>query len=129
MAMVVKEMWARMPAKVGLLAEVAQAIAGAGVNIKAMVAFERDGKGDMMFVTDDNAAAASAAAALGAETGEDDVVAVELADSPGSLADAAGKIAGAGVNVVYAYGSTCGCDAAMIYFKCDDAAAAASALG
>ena len=71
----------------------------------------------------------AAAQAMGAEVGEEDVVVVDLADSPGTLAEASARIAAAGINVEYAYGSTCGCGTAAIYIKCDDTAGAAVALG
>lgn len=129
MAKVVKEMWAELPARVGLLTEVADAIATAGANIEGMVAYEMDGKGSLTFVTSDNETAMQAAKTLGAEVGEADVVVIDLANEPGALADATEKIAAAGINIEYAYGSTCGCGSAAIYIKCDDAAGAVAALG
>jgi hypothetical protein len=128
MARIGKEMWAKMPARIGLLAELADSVAGAGANIEAMNAYEMDGVGTFMFVTDDNPAAMRVAQDMGAEVGETDVVVVDLADSPGNLADAAARVSGVGVNIEYAYASTCGCGSASILMKCDDVEKAVAAL-
>lgn len=126
-ARVETEVQVAMPTRVGLLASVAQAIGDAGVNIKGVIAYEMEGTGQLMFVTDDPAKAASVARDLGGEVTEEEVAAVEMVDEIGTLADAAQKIADAGINVYYVYGSG-GFGNATIYFNTSDAAAAVAAI-
>src|SRR5450759_2206740 len=79
-ALIAKELVASLPAKLGLLAEVAAAVRGQGVNIKAVSAYERDGEGKFLLVTDDNAKAAEALKSMGATPREKSVVLVEMED-------------------------------------------------
>lgn len=105
-ARVLEELLVTAPTKVGLLAEVTGAIAGAGVDIHAMGAYDKGGNGEFLLITSDNDAAAAAIAAAGAAVERNDVVAVDLADSPGALAGVARMLAGAGVNVDWVYATT-----------------------
>lgn len=99
------EIVAAIPARVGLLADVTDAIKAAGVNISAVSAYERDGVGKFLLVTDDNAKALAALGRLNAETREREVVVLELADQPGALEEAARKVAEADVNIEYTFGT------------------------
>jgi hypothetical protein len=59
-----------------------------------------------MLTTDGNARARKALTKLGIESKEEDVVAVEMPNKIGELEKVAKKIAGAGINIVYVYGTT-----------------------
>lgn len=105
-ARVAEELRVTAPTKVGLLAEIAGAIAGAGVDIHAMGAYDKAGNGEFLLITSDNDAAAAAIEATGATVERDVVVAVDLTDSPGALAGVARTLAAAGVNVDWVYATT-----------------------
>ncbi len=91
--------------KLGLMAEVSGALAGAKVNIQAVCAYGMDNKAHVIMLTDSNAKAKRALSKLGGEVTEDDVVLVEMADKPGELQKVTDKVAAAGINVWYVYGS------------------------
>jgi len=109
-----------MPTRVGLLADVAEALREAGVNIMAISAYERDGKGKFLMVTDDNVKATAALARLNAEVRARAVVAVEMPNRVGALDEVARKIAEAGVNIDYIYGTGGGAETATVIFATDE---------
>jgi len=115
-----KQLVATMPTRVGLLADITDAIRAAGVNISAVSAYERDGQAKFLLVTDDNAKTAEALGRLNADVHEKDVVLVELENRVGALADAAKKIAEATINIEYSYGTTGPGDKAWLVFKTSD---------
>lgn len=110
-------LFVRMPTRVGLLADVAEALRNAGVNIQAIGAYDKEGAGEFMLVTNDNPAAADALRALGAEVTEEAVVLVEMPDHPGSLEKAARHIATADINIEWVYATTAGGTSATAVFK------------
>lgn len=114
------ELVAKIPARVGLLADVAEAIRAEGVNILAISAYERDGVGKFLLVTSDNDKAAKAATGFGAEIVQKSVVAVEMPDRPGALEEAARVVAEAGVDVEYVFGTACGGGTSTVVFKTAD---------
>ena len=105
-AMIAKELVASLPARVGLLAEVAAAVRAADINIRAVSAYERDGEGTFLLVTDDNAKAAEALKSMGASPREKSAVLVDVEDRPGALEEAAKTLADAGINIEYVYGAS-----------------------
>jgi hypothetical protein len=109
-----------MPTRVGLLADVAEALREAGVNIMAISAYERDGEGKFLMVTDDNVKATAALARLSAEVRARAVVAVEMPNRAGALDEVARKIAEAGVNIDYIYGTGGTADTATVIFATDE---------
>jgi hypothetical protein len=115
-----KQLVATLPTRVGLLADVTDAIQSAGVNITAISAYERDGQGKFLMVTDDNAKAGEALGRLNAEVREKDVVLVELDNQVGTLAEAAKKLAEADINVEYTYGTTGPSNKAWLVVKTAD---------
>ncbi len=127
-AYVSSEIVAQLPAKVGLLAEVAAAVRDSGVNVKAISAYEREGVGKFLLVTSDDAKAREALRAMGAETREKQVLIVQMPDEPGSLTEAAGRIAAAGINIEYVFGSAAqeatGPETMLVFGTSDDEAAA-----
>jgi hypothetical protein len=124
-ARLIRQLMLTLPARVGLLAEVSKALQGAGIDIVALDAYEREGEGTFLLVTDDQDRARTALDSLGGKVVEQPAVAIELANEPGALADAAGRIAAAGINIEYVYGSAAqealGPTAVLIFRTTDDA--------
>ncbi len=102
----VKELSFVMPNRQGLLSEVTAALSSAKVNITSICAFEMDNSACFMLTTDSAAKARRAISALGAEIESEDVVAVEMPNRVGELRKVAERIAAAGINVYYMYGTT-----------------------
>jgi hypothetical protein len=99
-----KQLIFSLPNKVGLLSEVASAIAAANVNIEAVCAYER-GYGYFMMVTDNNTKAKKVLSKMGAEVHVEDVLSVEVPNKVGQLEKVAKKIAEAGIDIHFVYGS------------------------
>jgi len=118
-----------MPSRVGLLADIAEALRKAGVNITAFSAYERDGEAKFLMVTSDNAKATEALGRLNAKVREKSVVAVDMPNKPGALEEITKKIAEAGINIEYSYGTAGAADVATVVLKTADDAKAASLLG
>ena len=91
----------------GSLAQVAQAISDAGVNIAAATC-TRPGEKAEMHILVPHAEAARHALGISnlAVTREREVVVVEAPDEPGALADLARKVASAGINLDLVYVAT-----------------------
>lgn len=102
----VKEIIATTPNKAGMLAEVTGALAGAGVNILALCAYSMQGQAKFMMLTSDNGKAASALKGKKIAVEEAEVVSVTLGNKVGAMKELAEKIAKAGVDIEYCYGST-----------------------
>ena len=99
-----KQLIFSLPNKVGLLSEVASAIAAANVNIEAVCAYER-GYGYFMMVTDNVAKAKKVLTKIGAEVHVEDVLSLEVPNKVGQLEKVAKKIAEAGIDIHFVYGS------------------------
>ena len=117
-----------VPTQVGLLADIAEAMRLAGVNILAISAYERDGGAKFLMVTSDNAKATEALADLGGDIREKSIVIVDMPNTPGALEVAARKIADAGINIEYSYGTAGAADMATVVFKTADDEQAARLL-
>ncbi len=109
-----------MPDKIGLLAEVTTAIFAAGINLKAISAYGMEGEAEFMMVTDNNDKAKDVLAKLGAEVKEEAVIAVEMPDRPGELQKVAKKIAEAGININYMYGTAGSGESVVCIFRTAD---------
>jgi hypothetical protein len=94
-----KQLTVQLANKPGTLAQVAQALGKAGVNMRALAVFE----GRAKIIADDPAKGREALQALGLFASIEDCLAVDMADRPGSLGDICAKLAGAGINIDYAY--------------------------
>ena len=102
----VKQLSFSMPNNVGLLMEVTEALAKAKINIEAVCAYaweELDAY--FMIVTDNNTKAKKVISKMGAKVEVEDVVALEVPNKAGQLNKAAKKIATAGIDIYYLYGS------------------------
>jgi hypothetical protein len=105
-ARLVQELFVTAPNRVGLLAQVTEAIFDAGVDIWAIGAYEKDGRGEFMIVTSDNEKATVALAnIINMSVERKDVVMLDLPAEPGSLAKAAAKLARADIDVRWIYGT------------------------
>jgi len=119
-ARTLKQLSFTMPNRVGLLSEITTAIAGAKVNINSMCASEKEDTAYFMLTTDSNTKTKKALAGLGVEITEEDVVAVEMPNRAGELQKVAKKIADAGININYMYGTTGVGKSATCIFKTAD---------
>lgn len=89
----------KAPTHVGLLAEVAEALYAAGVNINAIGAYDKGETGEFLLLTSNNRLTGDALAPLGGEIGLVPVVVAEVANNPGELAVIARRLADAGINI------------------------------
>ena len=88
----------------GVLARLGEAAAGAGVNIEALSAFTGGGKGVVHLLVDDHEKALQVFDEAGFDVRAARRVCVApLADRPGSMGEAARKLADANINVEQAY--------------------------
>lgn len=115
-----KQLSFTMPNRVGLLSEVSTAIAKVKVNIIAACAYEMEDKAYFMMITSSNAKAKKAIAPLGVEVREEDVISVDLPNKVGELQKVAKKIADAGININYMYGTTSTGKSSILVFKTAD---------
>lgn len=115
-----KQLSFTMPNRAGLLSEITTAIVGAKVNINSICAYEKEDSAYFMLTTDSNARAKKALAGLGLEITEEDVVAVEMPNRAGELQKVAKRIADAGININYMYGTTGTGKSAICIFKTAD---------
>jgi len=115
-----KQLSFTMPNRAGLLSEVTVAVLGAKVNINTLCAYELENNAYFMLTVDSNAKAKKALAKLGIETKEEDVVAVEMSNRVGELEKVSKKIADAGININYIYGTTGTGKSSICVFKTSD---------
>ena len=120
----VKQLSLMMSDRAGLLSEASTALAGAKVNITNICAYGMQGEANFMLTVDSNAKAKKALAGLGVEIKEEDVFVVEMPNKPGELQKVAKRLADAGINILYMYGTTvAGRSATCIFATSDDARA------
>ncbi len=105
----------------GRLAEVTGVIAAAGVNIRAISIADTADFGILRVIADKPEVAVEALNKAGFTTRVTDVLAVEIADAPGSLAKVMQIFKDTGVNIEYLYASLEGCEGkAIVIFKVED---------
>jgi len=90
--------------RIGLLSDVAEAVAAAKVNIEAICAYER-GYGFFMMVADNPAKAKKVLTKMGAKVHVEDVILIQVPNRVGQLEKISKKIADAGINIIFIYGS------------------------
>lgn len=106
-----KELRVSMEDKPGALAKLADALGKSGVNIEAISAATAGGSGDIRILVADTVAARKALEGAGIKVaGEREMTFVDLEDKPGSLAEAARKLAAQQINVdtIYVVGASGG---------------------
>jgi len=89
--------------KPGTLADVAEALGKAGVNIDAMQGMATGGKGMVSLVTNNPDGAKKVFDAAGLMTTSREMLLVKLEDKPGALGKLARAMANAGVNITSGY--------------------------
>ena len=115
--------------KPGSLAKLCSALSKAKINIKAISVADHVDTGVIRIVTDSSAKASAAIKKLGYPVLTRDVLVVELSHDPGTLAEAARKLAKEGINIDFVYGSTHkDCDKPSIVFSVSDVKKAADLL-
>ena len=91
--------------KVGTLAEVTSVIAASRINLIAITAHAIDNVGHICFVTENNKEAKKLLKSKNYEVAEEKVVLVTLDNKPGALQVVTTKIAQAGIDLTFIYGS------------------------
>jgi hypothetical protein len=94
-----KQLTVQLANKPGTLAQVAQALGKAGVNMRALAVFE----GRAKIIADDAAKGREVLQQEGLYASIEDCLAVDMSDRPGSLGGICAKLAAAGINIDYAY--------------------------
>ena len=107
--------------KSGRLAEVTRLLGEGGINIRALTLADTSDFGILRLIVSDNARALDILKKAGFTVGKTEVVAVEVPDRPGGLADILEQFGKAGTNVeyMYAFVEKSGDDAVVI-FRFDD---------
>ncbi len=105
----------------GVLAAICSEMAKKAVNITAiMAAYDQPG-GRIRLVAVPHAAARKVLDTMGLKYAEEDAIAIRITDRPGALGRATRKLAEAGMNVHYAYGSIVkGSERALVILGVDD---------
>lgn len=124
-----KQLGFSLPNKVGLMAEVAEALAAANVNIGAICAYEMEDEGYFMLIVDNTNAAKKSLSKLTKEIAVDDVFYVEVPNKPGQLGAVSRKLSDAGIDVWYIYASPGKGRTTVLVFKTDNDRKAIKALG
>ena len=102
----VKQLFFSLPNNVGLLMEITEALAKAKINVEAICAYAwEELDASFMIVTDNNAKAKKVLSKMGAKVELEDVIALEVPNKVGELNKATKKIAFAGIDIYYLYGS------------------------
>ena len=103
--------------KSGRLAEVTRLLGDGGINIRALTLADTSDFGILRLIVNDNARALDILKKAGFTVGKTEVVAVEVPDRPGGLADILEQFGKAGTNVeyMYAFVEKSGDDAVVIF--------------
>jgi len=91
--------------KVGLLSEICGTLAGAGVNISALCAYQMNKRAYFMMITDSNAKAKRALKKMKTTAKEEPVIIVEMTNRVGELEKVAVRLAEGGMDLQYTYGT------------------------
>jgi hypothetical protein len=111
----------KAPTRVGLLADVSEALANAGVDVLAIGAYDKGDNGEFLLLTSNNRTAAEALEPLGGEIDFVPVVVVEVSNEPGTLAEISRRIANAGLNISQIHATTSiDCASATMVLVTDD---------
>ncbi len=115
--------------KSGRLAEVTRSLANAGVNVRALSLAETIDYGVLRLIVDKPHDAKTALTKAGFTVNETEVIAVEMPDRPGGLADVVDLLTRSGINVeyLYAFVGQRG-ENAIVIFRIDAAEQAIAAL-
>ena len=107
--------------KSGRLAEVTAILAQSGINIRAMSLADTADFGILRLIVNDTEKTIALLKNNGFTIGKNEVVAVQVPDRPGSLADILGALQGKNINVEYMYAFTQRSDGnAVLIFRFDE---------
>jgi hypothetical protein len=109
----------------GALAKVTSFLVNHGINVEAVAGYSNNvgDQAGLMFITDDNIAAVSELTNNGYEdVRENEVIIVELQNSPGALKNITERLSQQEINIAYIYCTTCseGCPAKIILSTSDN---------
>ena len=113
----------------GSLADTAAAIAEKGININGIAGATAGGTGAIAIVTNDESATRSALQGIDCKFREVSLISAPLEDKPGILADAARRLADAGVNIEAIFPTGMEGGKITVAFGVDNIEAAKQALG
>ena len=117
-----------LQSKPGVLASIAAIIGDTGVNIEGICAAETAGRGKIRILVSDVAKAEAALKAAKIRCGKEEAVGVFLENRPGTLAEAAKKLAQARINIKCAYATASGAGQAVAVLTVANAQKALAAL-
>jgi hypothetical protein len=103
-----KQLTVNVPDRPGMLGAIATALGDKKVNIVGICGAKQGDQGMIWLVVDKPATAKKVFAQNGWHATEEEVLAVTLSDSPGSLGRFASKLGRAGVNITFMYAGSAG---------------------
>jgi hypothetical protein len=113
----------------GVLAQLAQTLADAGVNIASLSADAVSGRGKIRLIVNDPARARRALRRAKYRVSEEPAFVVRMQNKPGALARVTTKLAKARINIKGAYATTAGRGGASVVLTVGNAAKARKILG
>jgi hypothetical protein len=102
----IKQIAVLLENKPGSLAKVSRLIADNKINIEGLMVAEAVGEGMVRLIPDDANRMLRLLKKHGFRCVTDEVIGIDLSHRPGALAEAAERLAAAGVNIVYAYATS-----------------------
>jgi len=118
-----KEIVVTVVNKIGVLADMSKILADHGINIEAVAGYSVELEAKIMLVTDDNLRAMDALKMNNYKSlAEKDILLVELENKAGALKNITAKLASAGIDIKYIYGTACptGCPATIALSTSDN---------
>ena len=109
-----------LPNEVGTLASLSSVISGAKVNITAICAWGDKEKAYFYMVVDRHIKVKNALTKAKFTVADEDVILVEMPNKPGEMQKMAEKIADAGIDILYTYGSAGSGRTSFCVFKTDN---------
>ncbi len=119
--MIIKQVSIFIENKAGRLSEVSRILGDAGVNIRTLSLADSSDYGVLRLIVDDPQKAVDVLNARGITSSMTDMIALEVMDQPGGLADILDRIASLGLNVAYMYAFVEKVDGkAVVVFRFED---------
>jgi hypothetical protein len=122
-----KELKFRVTDAPGKLGEIAAALAAKKVNLRAINAWVEGSEGVIRLVSDKPAAAKKVLGGVGLMVEEKEVLELQLADKPGTLAEVTTKLGKAGINISHVMIGTAPARKCTVFIGVPDIKAAAKA--